>query len=573
MNYMKRILYIIFYALFFFEGMAACSEPEGNDPLPPLPDMGDSLVLSQPELVFDADGKPLTLTITSGCPWSIDIPEKAAWLTVSPAEGGSGETEVTFAPLPFVNREPRGKELVAVNYGETSTFLIVSQTMPNESPTAPELLYPAEGGEDVPINAVFQWKAASDPDGDELTYELQVSPDGGVTWGYTAVTDATTAQLENFLNMQFTYTWRVKATDPFGGEAVSEAWSFHTSADGGYADGEVVEWQHETAGALNPVHFIFTGDGYVAEDYMEGGVFERDMQKAVDAIFSVEPYATYRDYFRISAVAAHSEERGTTILEDMGSLGPPAQERNTVFKTVLEGGGNTGTTGDYDKVFEYAQKVPGVTKEDLPDVVVFVLINVDAYAGTSAVWSSGRAIAFCPMGTMLDGNSNQPAFKSIIVHEGAGHAFGKLLDEYMYYDEPVDAYSKEELSLFRKQDPYYGWNISLTGDRNAVHWNAYFSLPGYGAVGMYEGGLLYTQGVWRPEAASCMGDNRPYFNAPSREAIVRRICRIAGETFDFNAFVAKDKVKSDNTGLSSGIRAWRAPERFAPLAPPVLIME
>ncbi len=101
-------------------------------------------------------------------------------------------------------------------------------------------------------------------------------------------------------------------------------------------------------------------------------------------------------------------------------------------------------------------------------------------------------------------------------------------------------------------------------------WKLYFSTPGYEAVGLYEGAMLYTRGVWRPEKVSCMEDNRPYFNAPSREAIVRRIFRISGTNFDFNTFVSKDRIKSDNTAQTAGIRGWRVPEKFIPLAPPVL---
>lgn len=527
--------------------------------------------LSQPELAFDSEGTPLRVTVVSKYPWSVQIPDKASWLTATPLSGEAGETVVTFTPRPVDTREPRTKQLITIDYGVSNVFLIVSQTLPNKAPLVPELLSPADGGEDIAVNPVFSWKVASDPDGDALTYELQVSPDGGLSWPYTVSTTETSAKLSELLNKQFAYSWRVKVSDPFGGEAVSAPSAFRTGDGGGYADGEVIEWQHETAGAARPVHLVFTGDGFIAEDYVEGGAFEQAMKKAIDAIFSVEPYTTYRNYFRISAVVAHSKERGTTVLEDMGGLGPPAQTRNTVFDTRLDGGGGTGVNGNYNTVFSYARKVPGVTEAELANTVVFVLINVDAYAGTCHVWSKGRAIAYCPMGTM--DNGGQPAYKSIIVHEGAGHGFGRLLDEYRYYDEPVDDYSRKEFQQFRDQDPWYGWNISFTNDLNAVHWKQYFSTPGYEAVGLYEGALLYTRGVWRPERVSCMEDNRPYFNAPSREAIVRRIHRISGTNFNFTTFVSKDRIKSDNTGRTAGIRSWRVPEKFVPLAPPVLMVE
>lgn len=527
--------------------------------------------LSLPELAFDSEGTPIRLTVVSKYPWSVEIPDKASWLTAAPSSGQAGETVVTFTPKPVGTRDPRDKQLITIDYGVSNTFLIVSQTMPNEAPEAPELVSPAADATGIAVNTVFSWSMATDPDGDELTYELQVSPDGGISWPYTVATTTTSAKLGELLNKQFAYSWRVKVSDPFGGEAVSAPAAFRTGDGGGFSDGEVIEWQHETAGTQRPVHLVFMGDGFIAEDYVGGGAFEQAMKKAIDAIFSVEPYITYRDYFRVSAVIAHSRERGTTVLKDMGGLGPGAQTRNTVFSTTLDGGGSTGVNGDANMVFSYARKVPGITEAELSNAVVFVLINVNAYAGTCHVWSKGRAIAYCPMGTM--DNGGQPAYKSIIVHEGAGHGFGRLLDEYRYYDEPVDDYSRKEFQTFRNQDPWYGWNISFTNDRNSVHWKQYFSTPGYTAVGLYEGAMLFTRGVWRPEQVSCMEDNRPYFNAPSREAIVRRIHRISGTNFDFSTFVSKDRVKSDNTGRTAGIRGRYAPEKFVPLAPPVLIVE
>ena len=92
-------------------------------------------------------------------------------------------------------------------------------------------------------------------------------------------------------------------------------------------------------------------------------------------------------------------------------------------------------------------------------------------------------------------------------------------------------------------------------------------MSGYESVSLYEGGCLYAQGVWRPEYISCMEDNRSYYNAPSREAIVRRICKASGTPFSMSSFTANDKVRSDNTRAAG----TRAPELFVPLAPPILI--
>ena len=83
---------------------------------------------------------------------------------------------------------------------------------------------------------------------------------------------------------------------------------------------------------------------------------------------------------------------------------------------------------------------------------------------------------------------------------------------------------------------------------------------------MFEGAYYYDSGVWRSEAISCMDDNRPYYNAPSREAIVRRIMRASGETFRMEDFIKNDKVRKDPVTKASNYV-----EAFVPFAPPILI--
>ena len=60
-----------------------------------------------------------------------------------------------------------------------------------------------------------------------------------------------------------------------------------------------------------------------------------------------------------------------------------------------------------------------------------------------------------------------------------------------------------------------------------------------------------------------------YYNAPSREAIVRRIMRASGKTFNMDDFIAKDIVRS--TSQAPETRADYVSEPFVPFAPPVLV--
>lgn len=513
---------------------------------------------SQTEFVFDSEGTPVKFNIISAYDWTIQIPQDIPWLSAEPTTGKAGETEVTLTPAPITDRTPRDQSFVTVDYGKSFTMLTVSQQLPNNAPSVPELVSPADDAEDVKINSYFSWKPVTDPDGDAVTYKLMISEDAGKTWASTE-TSATRAKHNTFLAKSTQHVWKVQAIDAFGASSESETRAFTTGDGGAYKDGEVTTYQMESAGAPKPVHLVFMGDGFIEEDYYEGGAFDQAVETAVNAFFCLEPYKTYKDYFRVSTVAVYSQERGATVLKDMSSVNK--QTRNTAFNATLDGGNSTATSCNYDKVFSYAKKVNGVTEEALKNTTVFLLININAYAGTCMMEYSGRSVSMCPMG--------KNSFEPVVCHEGGGHGFGRLLDEYMYNKADLPNDLKDQVKSWRQGDPYYGYNIDITGDRDKVHWNHYFNREGYDAVGMFEGGYLYYYGVWRPEYISCMDDNRYYYNAPSREAIVRRIMKASGKSFNMDDFISKDKVRSESQAPQTKSDYVSAP--FVPLAPPILV--
>ena len=518
---------------------------------------GVDFSLSSTEFSFDESGAPATMTVYSKYAWDIDNKE-VPWCVASPSSGDAGETEVTLTPARFTDRTPRNTAFLQVNFNGSFRFITVSQTMPNSAPDAPVLTFPESSATDIPTNVTFKWNVPADPDGDVLTYTLMISSNGGTTW-QTMESESNSTKFSSYLKKNTEYMWKVEASDPFGGKSVSDIRYFTTGTAGGYVDGEVRLIMEECAGAPQPVHLIFTGDGFIEEDYNDGGAFDQALETAVNAFFSLEPYASYKDYFRVSAVAAYSQERGATVKSNM--TGCKAQTRNTVFSSTLDGGNSTGIGCNYDRVFSYALKVPGVTDAELDNTTVFVLINLDVYAGTCMMMATGRSVSMCPTGS---------SFGKVVTHEGGGHGFGRLLDEYRYYNESLPVDNQNLINSWRASDPYFGYNISLTGDRELVHWKHYFDMAGYEAVGMYEGAYLYNMGAWRPEYISCMEDNRPYYNAPSREAIVRRIMKASGSTFDFDDFLAKD-ARALSSGAAMAAQAPAVPYDFVPLAPPVLI--
>lgn len=77
---------------------------------------------------------------------------------------------------------------------------------------------------------------------------------------------------------------------------------------------------------------------------------------------------------------------------------------------------------------------------------------------------------------------------------------------------------------------------------HSVPWSHFIFDPQYSnVVDVYEGAYGYTRGVFRSEPTSCMHNNIPYYNAISREAMVKRIMKYAGEEYSFENFKANDK--------------------------------
>jgi hypothetical protein len=173
------------------------------------------------------------------------------------------------------------------------------------------------------------------------------------------------------------------------------------------------------------------------------------------------------------------------------------------------------------------------------------------------MWGDGSAIAVVPMST----DPSPYDFRGVVHHEAGGHGFGKLADEYIYHNAFIQSCKctccdhLKELNIMKS----YGFydNISLSGSMKEVPWSHMIYDPQYSnTVDVYEGAFFHTRGVFRSEPTSCMNDNIPYYNAISREAMVKRIKKYAGEEYSFDDFKANDKeslpdVSTKTSGLWS----------------------
>lgn len=313
-----------------------------------------------------------------------------------------------------------------------------------------------------------------------------------------------------------------------------------------YAEDQWLTLQKATKGNNRGINIVILGDGYDAKD-IASGQYLKDMQDEVEYFFGIEPYKTYRDYFNIYTAFPVSTESG------IGSINTIRYNR---FNTTFTGG--VGLKCDYDEMFSYVLNAPTVNKYNLCQSLIIVIPNSTDYGGITQMWEDGTAIAFCPKSTYgypLDS-------RGVIQHEAGGHGFGKLGDEYIYHNAFIDACGctccGHVDAILGAQS--LGWfdNISITGKTNQVPWSHLIYDPRYSdIVDIYEGGYMHSRGVFRSEQNSCMNNDIPYYSTISRESIVKRIKRYAGEEYSFEEFVANDKrdvniMETRSTGTYSG---------------------
>ncbi len=285
-------------------------------------------------------------------------------------------------------------------------------------------------------------------------------------------------------------------------------------------DGEVLTLQKATKG--KGINIVFLGDAYTDKDMGNGGLYETVMKQAMEEFFAIEPYKSYRNRFNVYAVKVVSKN---------GRVG---EGYTTALGSRFNGG--TDVSGDMNKCFEYASKVPGITGTE--NMLVSVLVNTKRNVGTTYMFESSQScIAFSS-----SANNDPGVFGITLRHESGGHGFGFLADEYSEHNQTP---SQDHIDQYTIPYQKYGWfaNVDFTQDPKKIRWSAFLSDSRYkDEVGVLEGAALYSKGAWRPSENSMMRDNYEFFNAPSRWAIYQRIMKLSGEECTFEGFLNYDAV-------------------------------
>lgn len=289
--------------------------------------------------------------------------------------------------------------------------------------------------------------------------------------------------------------------------------TYYTSSD--YSkDGEVTTLQTATVG--KGIDIVLMGDAYVDKDMDKDGKYEKDMQESMEYFFAVEPYKTLRNRFNVYSVK---------VISPNDHIGDDCVQKLNYDDAIC---------------FQYAQKVEGIDMDNV--TVVNIVNNPDLYfaGGHANMYENGSSVAHIEKG----GPS------SIIVHEAGGHGFAKLLDEYIfggYEENHTQEGANESFRNWIKTDYHdkgWGMNISATDNPDEVPWAHFLKDDRYkDEIGIYKGAWMWPEELWRPSENSVMNRDYSWFNAPSREAIYKRVMKLSeGDSwsYDYETFVSFD---------------------------------
>lgn len=565
---MTKISLFRFFLLLALISMAGCSSDK---------DVTPSIEISSTDIpaLTGISGKSQTFQFTSATDWtaSSDHPEH---LRISPTSGEGGTQKLTLTPL-------------SANCGNETrqlSFTITSETVTKQVRITQNPVYkldqlvfevPAEGGEilitfqtDIPESELRNkgipvaydegFEAMWDPD--PADGRSRVAGKGtGTSGSYQLPFTITPNESNSARKGQFCLAAPQDDSATSAVVTVNQLPSSVGTSTNTKEDGKVSQLQSHTMGAGIPV--VLLGDGFIDKD-IESGKYQSAMEQAEEYFFSMEPVKTLREYFDVYTVTAVS-------LNDVFATG-----YQTKFGCKF--GEGTEITGNDNLCLTYAQKAAG--EVSLKNVLIIVVLNDTRYAGTCSIHyydkiqdiPTGPSIAYIPM---TDGTKYQGVgFEQILHHEAIGHGFGKLADEYDDGGNGTVIPSKDIQDLQEAQSYGLFRNVDIHAEVSRTYWAKLAADTRFGneGLGTFEGAYTYDKGVYRPTQTSIMLNNQNAFNAPSREAIYKRVMSLAKSgnyIYNYEEFVEFD---APNRVADKSRAPWQTrPISLPPLGRPKLI--
>ena len=563
---MKKIL-LSLWAVLNLVLWTGCSNDEGPQP---------SLELANPdaEFVLGADRNAmLAVSFTSTSDWQAST--NVSWAVPSPQRGTAGAATLNLLASTKNDTGNNRQGVLTIKADElTLTVKFTQSVMPVITTGQDVYPVPAAGGAftlDYQTNLTGPFTLLT-ADGNSVDW-VQTAPESRTMQNGELTLQVAKNPYDNERSAQLI----LQGTDENGATVSSNTFTLTQAARSvgtsqSMADDKQV-YQLQTHSEGNGVPLVLMGDGFLDTD-ISSGYYEQAMQQAMENLFTEEPYRSLRDLFDVWMVTAVSRNNAFT------------SGYSTAFSSQVDAlNGNANSTliaGDDEKVMAYAQLVPELAANpDLfEEALCIVVLNSTVYAGTC--WfgfnNAGQvmefAVCYCPMIYGLEDDM----FRRVLCHEAGGHGFAKLMDEYSYQE--MGAMPESEIQTHQTWQEELGWamNVDFTPNSQEVVWSRflyderYQGADAYGeTLGIYQGACTYWSGAYRPTNESMMRSNKNGFNAPSREAIYKRIMKLAyGDNwnYDYEEFVAFDQahlpqpVGTQTKAADGGTKPFAAP-RFA----------
>lgn len=269
-----------------------------------------------------------------------------------------------------------------------------------------------------------------------------------------------------------------------------------------FAENEnVIIFQRHTQG--EGIQLVLVADGYQDETIST-------LYQMYKLFFEVEPYPALKDYFTVIGVT-QVDSLGITTYQDR-------------------------YTGNISNLYTKIQVAAGL--KSLHNTAIVIAVSPELPYKRSCAWMLNNhhkeSITLCAFAHL-----NDEYRKYILGHELGGHCLGGLEDEYIEYQGEIPSHAVASLLKWQKQGMLQ--NVSLTAEL-PEEWKQLQNVFGENAVTLYEGGALYSEGVYRSSKNSIMRHQSTSFNTVSEFLIWKGIIEYkAGQKTNVQEFIEYKK--------------------------------
>ena len=490
---MKLRYFISFFALIGL--LASCSDDDAMTLL-------DEIQVSSSYVSLDVNGGSNTITVNAKEAWSFDEAELPAWLTVSPMNGGAGETQVTFTAPATLDGRTTVLHVACADKKQTINVIqglsVVSEATCAEVNAGPESkTYRVTGTVKSIVNTTYGNWYLEDETGEVYIY---------------GTLDAK-GNTKNFLS------WGMEVGDIVTVEGPKSVYN------------GTVELVDVTV--INLQKSLVKVEGYDPEDAtipVEGGNVAVNLTCKTNNGISVEIPEDAKSWLGIVSIAGGAEPV-VTFHANANAGGD--RSTTVVFKTTDSGKEYTAQATIYQKgsivaatVAEFLEAPVGNTQYRITGVITSVAnpsygnVYIRDWSGETYVYGIGAKGDFEAAGLKVGdvvtlvgkrGEYNGTAQMTGAVLEASIPVTPVTIDEFLDMEDNPDVYYMLTGEIVEIANPTYG-NLYLEDETNQVY--VYGCYPGWGATGDNRKNLLETLGITVGDQLSVIGVKSTYSGTP-----------------------------------------------------------